>query len=509
MQVCTTTSKLCADPAVRQELRPEHDGLHWARRPPSARRPRRAGHQRADGGASDHPAAGSGGGAGAGGSTGDGAAGRVDGAAVDVPSQPEVGIATSCPGTQLTLFSKVALGDANKYYTSGVGVRVADEMVIFNGYTGPDATDGGADAGDAGAAPTFVNRIDVQHFDLDGSAKGPATPLAVVEGDVSNRTGGVGVYINGATVAPTGEIAVIYVASNENLGGLYLKLLSADAATVTQTITLQSIGGTNYGHQAHVQWEDGQFVASWVSASSGFFLNFSKYDRSGNPTGSVPSIVTDPGSGGMANSQDLEQASVAVSGGIYAVAYSSADHYVPSLAFVNRDGNQAAPSVGLPYSMAGAPDWSRYVVVGATSKGFVTVYDGQVPANDAGVAPTPGIGGLATFATPGADGGVGTTVIIPGASPFNNQAGARSSSDLMGAGFAILTADGKANFMYFSDDGTKHLGPSQVIQQMNVVQASDEIHLMNYQGSFGISLFSNAESRTRMAVSGCPATVTN
>ena len=220
--------------------------------------------------------------------------------------------------------------------------------------------------------------------------------------------------------------------------------------------------------------------------------------------------MTDSDSAGQANSQDLEQGSVAVSGGIYAVAYSTVHQYVPALAFIDRNGNQAAPSVALPYSAAGAPDWSRYVVVGATSKGFVTVYDGQIPANDAGVAPTPGIGGLATFATPGADGGVvGTTVVIPGASPFNNQTGARSSSDLMGAGFALLTADGKANFMYFSDDGTKHLGPAQVIQQMNAVQAADELHLMNYQGSFGISLFSNAEGRTRMAVSGCPAIVSN
>src|SRR5450432_1920266 len=177
-QVCTSVSKLCADPLLDKTYdmaTNEFKGGTVAFG---------AGMVLADGGSGDTSAtdgggtAGTGGGAGSGdGSTSDGTgAGGADGGVADVPTGPEVGIATSCPGTPLTLFSKVALGDASKYYTSGVGVRVADEMVIFNGYTGPDATDGGVDAGDAGAAPMFVNRIDVQHFDLKGAAKGAATP---------------------------------------------------------------------------------------------------------------------------------------------------------------------------------------------------------------------------------------------------------------------------------------------------------------------------------------------
>ena len=500
-QVCTALSKLCADPSVDTNYDPATMDFKHATAAFGAGivAPDGGVDASTDGAGSD---AETGDGATADGTSSDGA--TKDGAVVDVPGQPEVGIAASCPGTPLTLFGKIATGDANSNYGSGVGIRLPAEMAMFYGFTGyDDVPDGGADAG-----PTmgpYVNRIDYQRFDLTGKAKGPAQRLAVVEG--GNDTGFPALMlVDGVTAAPTGEVAIIYDAGTGGGGAIYLKLLAPDTLAVSQTIQLQSFQGTRYGLQAHVQWEAGQFVASWVSYNNDTatsYLNLAKFLKDGTPTGSSNSIPTNDNA--TVRNVNYEQASAAFVSNTFAISYEAANGDFPYLTFLGTDGNQIGQTLALPYSTTPT---SQFTVVGATTQGFVAVYNGQIPASDAGGPAATPFATLATFvSTPGADGGVvGTTVALPGLAAYNQQNGARSSSDALGAGFALLTADGKAAFAYFTDDGSKHLGPSQIIQQMNASTPSDEVHLMNLNGSYAISLFSNAEHLTRMSVSGCPVT---
>ena len=143
----------------------------------------------------DAPAGGSGG---SGGSTGDG-------------GPPAAGATgnTCATGQTPSNFGLVATGDSDPNYTSGVGVLTATEFLVFNAYSGPASTDGGAGA--------KVNRIDVQHFDpITRASKTKSTPLLIGAGD------GAGIYINGAALAPTGEIAIIYSAATGGIGwGVY------------------------------------------------------------------------------------------------------------------------------------------------------------------------------------------------------------------------------------------------------------------------------------------------
>jgi hypothetical protein len=498
-QVCTTVSKLCADPAVDKNYDPTTMDFKNATAAFGAGivAPDGGTDATADGASSD-------------GKTGDGSTTdgtTKDGSVVDVPGQPEVGIASSCPGTPLTLFGKIATGDSNPNYNSGVGARLPNEMVMFYGFTGyDDLPDGGAEAG--GDGPTmgpFVNRIDYQRFDLTGKAKGPAQRLAVVEG--GDALTPVEMVVNDVAVAPTGEVALIYDAGTVNAGAIYLKLLTADTLAVSQTIQLQSLVGTRFGEQMHVQWEDGQFVASWVSYVAGTdtsYLNIAKFLKDGTPTGSSNSIPTN--NNATVRNANYEQGSVAFVSNIFAISYEASSGDFPYLTFLGTDGNQIAQTLALPYSTAPT---SQFTVVGATTKGFVAVYNGQIPSSDAGGPAATPFATLATFVSvPNADGGVvGGTVAMPGLAAYNQQNGARSSSDALGAGFALFSSDGKATFAYFMDDGTKHLGPSQIIQQMGASTPLDEIHLMNLDGSYAISLYSSTEHLTRMSVSGCPVTM--
>jgi len=506
-QVCTTTSKLCADPLVDPSYDKATNDFKGADGK-AADATFGAGidqlpiDQTGLGGAAGKVTGAAGADGGRGGSSG---AAGADGGVMDAPvEQPGVVIATACPGTPLTLFGKIATGDSNPNYASGVGARLPTEMVMFYGFTGyDDVPDGGADAGSTMGA--YVNRIDYQRFDLTGKAKGPAQRLAVVEGGQVGTA--VEMVVDGAAVAPTGEVAVIYDAGSSSAGAIYLKLLAPDTLAVAQTIQLQSLGGTRYGLQAHVQWEDGQFVASWVSYNNSTdtsYLNLSTFLKDGTPTGSSNSIPTNNSNSTVRN-VNYEQASVAFVGGTFAIAYEAASGDLPFLSFMGTNGNPIGQTLALPYSTAPT---SQFTVVGATTKGFVAVYNGQIPQGDGGPAPTP-FATLATFVPPpGADGGVavGDTFVFPGLAAYNQQNGARASSDALGAGFALLSPDGKATFSYFTDTGTRRSGPAQIIQEMGASDPGDGLSLMNLEGSYAISLFSAAEHRTRMAVSGCPAT---
>jgi hypothetical protein len=168
-QFCTTISKLCADPARDPSYDPATNEFKGADASFGA-------------GIDKVPvglvgtAGGSGGGAsGSGGPDGAAGAAGTDGGVKDAPvEQPGVVITGACPGKPQTLFSKIAAGDTNAGYTSGVGARLPTQMVIFDGFTGyDDVPNGAAAGGDAGATAPVVNRIDYQLFDLTGVSKGP------------------------------------------------------------------------------------------------------------------------------------------------------------------------------------------------------------------------------------------------------------------------------------------------------------------------------------------------
>ena len=165
-----------------------------------------------DGGAgSGGSAAGSGGAAGGGagsrgsaaGSTGSGgAAGGGPGSGGSAAGSTGIGGGAACPSAQ-TQFGNIAQGDSNPYFTSSVGVRTGSQLLVFSGYNGPAATaDGGASVDGGGN----VNLIYWQAFDpATAKSVGPARPLALTD-----STSAGSIYLYDASIAPTGEIAVLY-----------------------------------------------------------------------------------------------------------------------------------------------------------------------------------------------------------------------------------------------------------------------------------------------------------
>src|ERR1019366_4600636 len=118
------------------------------------------------------------------------------------------GVVTNmCPSAE-TQFGNVALGDMNASFTSAVGVRTATELLLFSAYTGPSPSGFDAGSPDAGS----VNLVYLQAFDAKTAAsKGPArvlfeaSPISTV-----GAPAGTPLMVLAASVAPTGEIAVLY-----------------------------------------------------------------------------------------------------------------------------------------------------------------------------------------------------------------------------------------------------------------------------------------------------------
>ncbi|HVU50485.1 MAG TPA: hypothetical protein VHL80_07345 [Polyangia bacterium] len=513
-QVCTTTSKLCADPLVD----PNYDkatndfkdasgkgadatfGMGIDKLPVD---------QTGAGGAAGTTGGAGAGAAGASGATGAaGAATGTDGGVMDAPvEQPGVVIASACPETPQTLFSKIAIGDSNPGYSSGVGVRLPTEMVIFDGFTGLDSSpDGGVDGGGAGGAPAFVNRVDAQHFDLQGKPLGSAQRVNLALPATDKRSSYT-LWMLAASAAPTGEVALGYAAGSPDGIALYASFLAAGTLDSVQTVQLQSVGGTKYSDSVHVQWEDGQFVASWVSVTNNaLYVNMAKFLKDGTPTGGATSIPTTDPSGQVMGAYDVDMGQVAFSGNTFAIVYET-PNFVPGLSYLSGQDGTFLDKLVLPFADNSRNNYTfpYFVAVGSTPQGFVSVYNGYPPGPDGGA--TLGFQTLATFTSPtGADGGVGTTVPLPGMAALQSWGAGRGSSDALGAGFALLGADGKASFVYFMSDGTRHLGPAQVVQELGAATINDEVSLMNLSGSYALSLYSRAEHLTRMAVSGCPAT---
>ena len=398
------------------------------------------------------------------------------------------------PGQAPTNFGNVATSDPNSNYTSGVGLLTATEFLIFNGYVGPDATDGGvAD----GAAATLVNRIDVQHFDpISGKSKGSATPLLLAGGD------GTGLYITGADIAPTGEIAIIYSLHATSGWGGYLAFLDKDLAT-KKTTQFVAWGSGNYCYgSSHVKWLNGEFVASSVATNGVRNLKLGKFGADGSNAGSTNAIPTDDPSSVVAESylgglNGFGQGEVAFSGGLFAVSYFSADakQNPPYLTVVDTLGAEVGSPVSLPNSISSAYS----VAVAGTSQGFVTIYEGNSSSSQDSL--------LATFVSNAASGDagvpVGATYAFPGGPPPRDILALGGSSDGAGAGFAVLYPNGSVSFLYFGADGSPRGNPQTVLYQANPTGDGDEVQVTNFGGTFAVSLYSYATHSTQVVATTC------
>jgi hypothetical protein len=514
--MCTSVSHLCADPTIDKNYNPATNefigasdggtggagggtgasdaGIDAA--VPNPGDDSGAGGSSGGGDASvDAPVTGSGdsgtGSGGSGGSLGGASGGRDAG--------PPDGSATSCTGQAPTNFGHVATSDSDPHYTSGVGLLTSTEFLTFNAYVGPDSTDGGvADGGTA----TLINRIDVQHFDpKTGKSKGNATPLLTAAGD------GSGLYINGAAVAPTGEVAIIYAAATgggaSNNYGVYLEFLDKNL-DLNQTTQFVAVGSANYQDQSHVQWLNGRFVAS--SVIGGQTIKLGKFAADGSSAGGTSAIPTDDPSGHVAP-YNYGQGEVAFSAaGLFAVSYLNVQSHLPYLTILDTLGTEVGSPIPLP---AAGNAGGTFVSVAGTSQGFVAVYNGISPSTKVASL-------LATYVSnsdvgdagvsDGGDGGttpVGATYPYAGGYAFSGYWGARGSSDGIGAGFAVLYPAGSVSFLYFGGDGSTRTSPQAILQQAKTASAGDEVNLTNYGGTFAVSLYSSAEHLTRMAASSC------
>jgi hypothetical protein len=409
---------------------------------------------------------------GGGGSTGS----KADG------SPPTAGASgTTCaPGQTPTKFRFPATSDSNPNYTSGVGALTATELLAFNAYAGPDSADGGTGG--------LVNRIDVQHFDPStGASKGPAAPLLTAATDS-------GIFINGAAVAPTGEIAIIYsAATHGGYWGAYLVFLDKNLAPIQTPLFV--VAGSEYDHnQSYVQWLNGQFVASDVFGNQ--TIKLGRFGTDGSNLGITRAVPTDNPSATV-NPSDRSSGEVAFSGSTFAVAFSSDATAYPLLTFVDALdplSAEVASPVALPSANQDNP-----VAVAGTSQGFVAVYNGTSSSKTNSL--------LATYVSnsPSGDAGVpvGATYAFLGGFAYNSAWSTRGSSDGTGAGFAALYPDGSVSFLYFSGDGSMHGNPQTVLQQTGTAGGGDEAHITSFAGKFAVSLYSSAEHLTRVITSTC------
>jgi hypothetical protein len=401
---------------------------------------------------------------------------------------------TSCaPGQAPTKFAFPATSDSDPNYTSGVGVLTATELLTFNGYAGPDSTDGGVVDGGTGAK---VNRIDVQHFDpITGASKGKAAPLLTAAGD------GSGIYIAGAAVAPTGEIAIIYSAATgintyEHNYAIYLTFLGKDLAPVQSTIFVV-LGSSGYLPNSYVQWLNGEFVASSTFNAGGvgyITARLGRFGANGANLGITRTIPTDDPAG-QVNNGNLAEGEVAFSGSTFAVAYISTTED-PFLTFI--DASDALTEVSSPMTLPSAQQ-NQLLAVAGTSQGFVAVYNGTSSSKTNTL--------LATYVSNSASGDagvpVGATYSFVGGFAYRSMGGTRGSSDGNGAGFAALYPDGSVTFLYFSADGSIHGNPQTVLQQTNGASDGDEAHITSFAGKFAVSLYSSGEHLTRVITSTC------
>jgi len=405
---------------------------------------------------------------------------------------------SACPTPQ-TAFVMAVQGTSNLNFTSGVGARVADRLLLFTGYAGPPVAlpgaAGASGAGGAGGAAATANYIFVQAFDpMTGVAAGPAAPLFQV-------ADGTNLYLHNVAVSSSGEVALLHGTGplNNDNNQLYVSFLTTAGGTLqlehTTTIESAQFGDVN------ALWSEAtsEFVFSWKNVTNGWAIRTKKFRPGGSPAGGDTNSVATPF--GL-NGSDFSFG-VGVSGQLVGVAYRDASTGDPYLTLLDPTGN----TVGVPLHL-GAPGIDRWITVGGTSMGFSvlaqrgsTAYQTFIPktADGLGVQLPAGAGGAGGADGAGGQSGTWTTFTLPStdASPsraftIGDELGAQ------GVGSAYLETNG-ASFLYVTADGSKHYSVGTVISSAVGTQTA----ITNYHGSFSVSIFEAANHAGQVTASFC------
>jgi hypothetical protein len=383
------------------------------------------------------------------------------------------------------MFGRAAQGDSTPNFTSGVGVRTATELLVFDGYVGAPVS--GFDAGDGGS----VNFVYKQAFDpVTSQNKGPATPLFPAPD-------GAGFTLEDVSIAPSGQIALGF-----NYGGfqgvrggaggtLYAAFLSPSVGAAPVILQLES--AAIWG-QPHVIWSAAgqEFVFSWMYVRPGFGYStrVAKFLPDGRGAGGNSDIVPTVAGGGVSigGGAGSYSGAAGTSGSLLGVAYYDNSPY---LTVLDALGNQVGSSVRLSNGTS-----TGWLAAAGTPQGFVTFFDVGggasevfVPISTDGGVPSPtDAGALSGFTFPG---------------PLSEQDVRAVSDDNGGPGGvgAVLFSTGGASFAYVNADGLTHLGLGSAIS--HTYAAGDFVTISNYRGSFAISLYSAANQSTQLAASGC------
>lgn len=498
-QVCTADSKLCADPTVDKNYNPITMELT-----PTAGEVKSDAAAGTGGAGGAHTGAGGAGGAtgvgGGGGATGAGGAGggSVSDAGTASDASGSGGGAAPCTTAQ-TIFGNIAQGDQNPLFTSGVGLRTADKLLAFSAYSGPLPSDGGAADADPDAAPPTGNLIYLQSFDLaSGASLGAALPIY-------QATDGLSFAVYDASIAPTGEIVVLYgrgIPTNATPTALYALFLSPGAAgdggaaapQVVRSVQLESV---QFG-EPNVVWSVASqaFIISWKYVGSAWFTHVRRFQANGQPAGSDTGVVPTPANADEASNWD--DGHVGTSGALLGVLTREPFQGQPWLTILDADGLQVGDFIN---AGSGATTEDHWSTVGGTADGFVTLYRSSTTAYGAFV-PTTGAGSVL------ADGGIVTDGGDGGPPPlkmfnFNSQAstGKMVSDDMGGQGGvgAVLLEPNGASFLYINADASKQLNFGAVIASAT----GGQVTVSNYHGSFALSLYDTTTHSTSVVASSC------
>jgi hypothetical protein len=305
-------------------------------------------------------------------------------------------------------------------------------------------------------------------------------------------------YVQGAAVAPGGEIVILHsngVTGNGMQVQLYATFLaqagSPDAGsaglTVVRTVQLEAVQFDT----PRIIWSPAvsNFIASWQYNTNIWQVRVRRFLPDGRGGGGDTNVVPAP-----PLDNRWGQGNVGVSGKFLGVGTIDATTYYPYLSVLDAEGNGVGKSILLHNtSLANGPFW---ITVGGTNAGYVTIahqattaYQVFVPINSSGLPTEPTDAGVP-------DGGTTTYPVVTFTS--NATAAHMVSDDVGGTGAVLLEPNG-ASFLYVKADGTSRVATGTVISSADGAQAT----ISAYRGSFVVSLFEKTMHDTKVVASGC------
>jgi hypothetical protein len=392
-------------------------------------------------------------------------------------------------------FGFVAQGDVNAGYTSGVGVRTATQLLVFNGYAGPAPTGVDASAADGGS----VNLVYVQAFD-PATAKSLGPPALLFQ-----APDGAGFTLMDVSIAPSGQIALAF----SYYGGLLYNSLSAAflAPGTTGSLNLGHIAQIEsariYG-QPHVIWSVASqaFLFSWENVSSSSLVFTTKVAQilpDGRPGSGASGTVPTDSAGGMVYSaaNNIFAGAAGTSASLVGVGFESGGNNgaLPFLTILDSTGGQVGSSLQLSSAA------SRWIAVAGTSLGFVTFFDNGTGVSEAFVAVSADAG-VAGASSDGGDAGALPGFVLPGAADaLDGRALSDDQGGPGGVGAALLYPT-QVGFAYVNPNGQGPLAHFNAVLP-HTYATGDFMTISNYRGLFAVSLYDSTKHSTQVIASGC------